>query len=104
MFRQLRIEVARVVGDIVAKEVDNLKAMGVKFEMNTLVGRTTSVQQILTDKGFDAAFIGTGAGLPKFFGIPGENYIGVGNLALGFAVGDDPKPAPRKEDYIVFDE
>ena len=34
----------------------------------------------------------------------GENYIGVGNLALGFAVGDDPKPAPRKEDYIVFDE
>ena len=67
----------RLNTDIVAKEVDNLKAMGVKFEMNTLVGRTTSVQQILTDKGFDAAFIGTGAGLPKFFGIPGENYIGV---------------------------
>ena len=67
----------RLPKDIVAKEVDNLKAMGVKFEMNTLVGRTTSVQQILTDKGFDAAFIGTGAGLPKFFGIPGENYIGV---------------------------
>ena len=67
----------RLPKDIVAKEVDNLKAMGVKFEMNTLVGRTTSVQQILTDKGFDAAFVGTGAGLPKFFGIPGENYIGV---------------------------
>ena len=67
----------RLPKDIVAKEVDNLKAMGVKFEMNTLVGRTTSVRQILTDKGFDAAFIGTGAGLPKFFGIPGENYIGV---------------------------
>lgn len=67
----------RLPKDIVAKEVDNLKSMGVKFEMNTLIGRTVSVQQILTDKGFDAAFIGTGAGLPKFFGIPGENYIGV---------------------------
>ena len=67
----------RLPKDIVAKEVDNLKAMGVKFEMNTLVGRTTSIQQILTEKGFDAAFVGTGAGLPKFFNIPGENYIGV---------------------------
>jgi glutamate synthase (NADPH/NADH) small chain len=45
--------------------------------MNFLVGRTSSVQQILSEKGFDAAFVGTGAGLPKFFGIPGENYIGV---------------------------
>ena len=62
---------------IVQKEVENLEKMGVKFEYNTLVGRTTSVQQILTDKGFDAAFVGTGAGLPKFFGIPGENLIGV---------------------------
>lgn len=62
---------------IVQKEVENLEKMGVKFEYNTLVGRTTKVQQILTEKGFDAAFIGTGAGLPKFFGIPGENYIGV---------------------------
>ncbi len=67
----------RLPKDIVAKEVENLKNMGVKFEMNFLVGRTSSVQQILTEKGFDAAFIGTGAGLPKFFGIPGENYIGV---------------------------
>ncbi|MBR5965401.1 MAG: NADPH-dependent glutamate synthase [Treponema sp.] len=67
----------RLPKDIVAKEVENLKTMGVKFEMNFLVGRTSSVQQILTDKEFDAAFVGTGAGLPKFFNIPGENYIGV---------------------------
>ncbi len=67
----------RLPKDIVAKEVENLKAMGVKFEMNTLVGRTASVEQILSEKGFDAAFVGTGAGLPKFFNIPGENYIGV---------------------------
>ena len=67
----------RLPKDIVAKEVENLKNMGVKFEMNFLVGRTSSIQQILTDKGFDAAFVGTGAGLPKFFNIPGENYIGV---------------------------
>ena len=62
---------------IVQKEVENLEKMGVKFEYNTLVGRTTTVQQFFTEKGFDAAFVGTGAGLPKFFGIPGENYIGV---------------------------
>ena len=67
----------RLPKEIVAKEVENLKNMGVKFEMNTLVGRTATIQQILTEKGFDAAFVGTGAGLPKFFNIPGENYIGV---------------------------
>ena len=67
----------RLPKSIVQNEVENLKKMGVKFEMSTLVGRTMTVQQILTEKGFDAAFIGTGAGLPKFFGIPGENYIGV---------------------------
>lgn len=67
----------RLPKEIVAKEVESLKDMGVKFEMNTLVGRTATVQQILTEKGFDAAFVGTGAGLPKFFNIPGENYIGV---------------------------
>ncbi len=67
----------RLPKEIVKNEVENLKAMGVKFEMSFLVGRTASVQQILSEKGFDAAFIGTGAGLPKFFGIPGENFIGV---------------------------
>lgn len=62
---------------IVQNEVENLQKMGVKFEYNYLVGRTSTIQQFLTEKGFDAAFVGTGAGLPKFFGIPGENLIGV---------------------------
>lgn len=62
---------------IVAKEVENLKKMGVHFETNFLVGRTNTLDQLLTERGFDAAFVGTGAGLPKFLGIPGENLIGV---------------------------
>ncbi len=62
---------------IVQNEVENLKKMGVKFEQNFLVGRTNTLDQILTERGFDAAFVGTGAGLPKFMNIPGENLIGV---------------------------
>ena len=62
---------------IVQEEIDNLKKMGVDFECNFLVGRTDTLDQLLTEKGFDAAFVGTGAGLPKFMNIPGENLIGV---------------------------
>lgn len=62
---------------IVAEEVENLKRMGVEIQTNFLVGRTDTLDQLLAEKGFDAAFIGTGAGLPKFLGIPGENLIGV---------------------------
>jgi glutamate synthase (NADPH/NADH) small chain len=62
---------------IVAKEVENLKAMGVHFRTNFLVGRTETIYDLLEREGFDAAFIGTGAGLPKFMDIPGENLIGV---------------------------
>ena len=62
---------------IVQTEIDNLKKMGVKFETNFLVGRTDTLDQLLEEKGFDAAFVGTGAGLPKFMNIPGENLIGV---------------------------
>lgn len=62
---------------IVANELENLKEMGVKIETSFLVGRTGTLDEMLSEKGFDAAFIGTGAGLPKFLGIPGENLIGV---------------------------
>lgn len=61
---------------IVQKEIDNLKALGVKFILNFVVGRTNSVDELLQD-GFEAVFIGTGAGLPSFMNIPGENYNGV---------------------------
>lgn len=62
---------------IVQNEIDNLKKMGVTFECNFLVGRTNTLEQLLEEKKFDAAFVGTGAGLPKFMNIPGENLIGV---------------------------
>jgi glutamate synthase (NADPH/NADH) small chain len=62
---------------IVAKEIDMLKQMGVEFRTNFLVGRTGTLPQLLSEAGFDAAFIGTGAGLPKFMIIEGENLIGV---------------------------
>ena len=62
---------------IVQKEVDVLKAMGVVFRTNFLVGRTETIYDLLDREKYDAAFIGTGAGLPKFMDIPGENLIGV---------------------------
>lgn len=62
---------------IVAKEVETLKDMGVTFRTNFLVGRTETIYDLLDREGFDAAFIGTGAGLPKFMNIEGENLIGV---------------------------
>ena len=62
---------------IVAKEVEALKTMGVEFRTNFLVGRTETIYDLLDREGYDAAFIGTGAGLPKFMDIPGENLIGV---------------------------
>jgi glutamate synthase (NADPH/NADH) small chain len=62
---------------IVQAEVDNLKKMGVQIETNFLVGRTRTVKELLEDDGYDAVFIGVGAGLPKFLGCPGENLVGV---------------------------
>ena len=67
----------RLPKKIVQEEISNLEKMGVKFELNFLVGRTNTLEQLLSEKGFDAAFVGTGAGLPKFLNIPGENLIGV---------------------------
>jgi len=62
---------------IVRQEIDNLRAMGVQLELNFLVGRTRQLRDLLDQDGFDAVFVGTGAGLPKFMGIPGENLVGV---------------------------
>lgn len=61
--------------DVVAKEIDKLKALGVEFKLNTVVGKTVTVQEL--QENYDAIFIGTGAGLPMFMGIPGENLNGV---------------------------
>ena len=62
---------------IVQKEVDGLKAMGVKVETNTVVGRTITIDELMEENGFEAVFIGSGAGLPMFMHIPGENLKGV---------------------------
>lgn len=67
----------RLPKTIVSQEIDQLKKMGVQFRENFLVGRTGTLIQLLEEQGFDAAFIGTGAGLPKFLNIEGENLIGV---------------------------
>ena len=67
----------RLPKSIVAKEIDTLKALGVKVEVNTVVGRTVSVGELMEDMGFEAVFIGSGAGLPGFMNIPGENLKGV---------------------------
>jgi len=67
----------RLPKEIVQKEVDGLKAMGVEFHMNFLVGRTRKIEELIQKDGYDAVFIGSGAGLPRFMNIPGENLVGV---------------------------
>ncbi len=62
---------------IVQKEIDSLKAMGVKIETNMVIGKVLSIDELLKEYGFKAVFIGSGAGLPKFMNIPGENLNGV---------------------------
>ncbi len=67
----------RLPKDIVRKEIDGLKALGVEIVTNTIIGRTISIDELISEHGFEAVFIGSGAGLPKFMGIPGENLKGV---------------------------
>ena len=62
---------------VVAKEIEKVKELGVTFETNVVIGKSTTIDQLIEDEGFEAVFIGSGAGLPKFMGIPGENANGV---------------------------
>lgn len=62
---------------IIDAEIDGLKRMGVDIRLDTIIGKLFTIPQLLTEKGYDAAFVGTGAGSPKFAGIPGEAYNGV---------------------------
>ena len=62
---------------VVAYEIENVKSLGVKIETNVVIGKSTTIDELLTEEGFDAVFIGSGAGLPKFMGIKGENANGV---------------------------
>ena len=67
----------RLPKDIVSKEIDGLKALGVKVETNIVIGRTISIEELMKEFNFEAVFVGSGAGLPKFMNIPGENLKGV---------------------------
>ncbi len=62
---------------VVKAEIENVKKLGVKIETNVVVGKSVTIDELLNEEGFDAVFIGSGAGLPKFMGIPGENANGV---------------------------
>ncbi|KEI17749.1 NADPH-dependent glutamate synthase [Clostridium haemolyticum] len=62
---------------VVKNEIENIKKLGVKLETNVIVGRTTNIDELMEEEGFRAVFIGSGAGLPKFMGINGENANGV---------------------------
>lgn len=67
----------RLPKDIVRHEIDVLRRRGVDFETNVVVGKTVTIDELMQDEGFDAMFIATGAGLPRFLNIPGEHFNGV---------------------------
>ena len=62
---------------VVAAEVENVKSLGVKIETNVVIGKSVTIDELMEDEGFEAVFVGSGAGLPRFMGIPGEQANGV---------------------------
>ena len=67
----------RLPKSIVKSEVDNLRRMGVEFETNVVVGKSVTIDELMHNEHFDAVFVATGAGLPRFLGVPGEHFNGV---------------------------
>jgi glutamate synthase (NADPH) small chain len=67
----------RLPKDIVRQEVDTMRKMGVEFETNVVVGKTVTIDELMGEEGYDAVFVATGAGLPRFLGVPGEHLNGV---------------------------
>jgi len=67
----------RLPKDIVKREVNNMREMGVEFETNVVVGKTVTIDQLMKEEHYDAIFVATGAGLPQFLGVPGEHLNGV---------------------------
>ena len=62
---------------VVKREIENVKALGVKIETNVIIGKSVTIDELMSEEGYDAVFIGSGAGLPKFMNIPGETLSGV---------------------------
>ncbi|MEY8332929.1 NADPH-dependent glutamate synthase [Lachnospiraceae bacterium 47-T17] len=94
---------------VVAAEVENVKSLGVKIETNVVIGKSTTIDELIEQEGFEAVFIGSGAGLPKFMGIPGEQANGVfsaneyltrNNLMKAFMDGYDT-PISRGKKVVV---
>jgi len=101
----------RLPKKIVMHEVENLKKMGVKLRTNMVIGKVFSIDELLNEEGFDAIFIGTGAGLPMFMRIPGENFIGVysaneyltrANLMRAYSFPETDTPIVRAKNVAVF--
>ncbi len=67
----------RLPKEIVRQEIGNLRELGVRIETNVIIGKTITIDELLGEEGFDAVFIATGAGLPKFLDVPGEHLVGV---------------------------
>ncbi|MEM8864608.1 MAG: NADPH-dependent glutamate synthase [Planctomycetota bacterium] len=67
----------RLPKEIVREEIDNMRKMGIDFQTNVVIGKTVTIDELMQEEGYDAVFIATGAGLPRFLGIPGENLGGV---------------------------
>ena len=95
---------------VVAKEIEKVKELGVKFETNVVIGKSTTIDQLMEEEGFEAVFIGSGAGLPMFMGIPGENanevfsaneYLTRSNLMKAFRDDYDTPIAGGKKVAVV---
>ena len=95
---------------IVAKELEKVKELGVKFETNVVIGKSTTIDQLMEEEGFEAVFIGSGAGLPMFMGIPGENanevfsaneYLTRSNLMKAFDDSYDTPIAAGKKVAVI---
>ena len=95
---------------VVAAEVENVKSLGVKIETNVVVGKSITIDQLMDEEGYEAVFIGSGAGLPRFMGIPGEQAKGVfsanefltrNNLMKAFEEGYETPIAEGKKVVVV---
>ena len=100
----------RLPKEIVEKEVDYLRRLGVRIEFNQVIGKSISVDELLDEEGFDAVFVGVGAGLPTFMNVPGENLGGVysaneyltrSNLMRAYAFPEYDTPVVRGRNVCV---
>jgi glutamate synthase (NADPH/NADH) small chain len=96
---------------IVAQEVHFLERLGVKVESNIVVGRTVTLDELFQEEGYDAVYVGVGAGLPRFMNVPGENLIGIlsaneyltrANLMKAYLFPDVDTPVPRGRNVVVL--